>query len=503
MPRSAQFAAALLLFAALGGPARAADAPCDVYLLAGQSNMDGRGKAADLTDEQRRCPEGARIFYRNPPAASEGWQPLAPGYSGAPGYKGKLPSPTFGPEIGFAQGIAPATAGRRLALIKGSKGGTSLSKDWNPGVKGQRETQGPCYRAFIETVGLATAALKAEGSTFAIRGLLWHQGESDAGSSTEVYQQRLTTLISRLREDLELPELPVVVGEVFDNGKRDTVRAAQQAVAAAVPHVAFASAEGLKTWDGGTHFDAASQLTLGERMAAAMQKLVQPTLFIIGDSTVNNGTRGQQGWGTPIAGLFDPEKIRVVNRARGGRSSRTYLTEGLWEKVLAEMQPGDYVLMQFGHNDGGPLTGGRGRASLKGNGEETQDVAAGDKKETVHTYGWYLRKYTADAKAKGATPIVLSPVPRNMWKGDKVNRASGDYGKWAAEAAQAGGALFIDLNALIAQRYDEAGPQKVAELYFGPTDHTHTTPAGALLNAECVAEGIKGLKECPLAGCLK
>src|SRR5260221_1596631 len=106
---------------------------------------------------------------------------------------------------------------------------------------------------------------------------------------------------------------------------------------------------------------------------------------------------------------FDKTKSIVANRAIGGRSSRTYLTEGLWDKVLAGMKPGDFVLMQFGHNDGGPLTGGRARASLKGNGEETQEVTdeKTDKKELVHTYGWYIRKYVTDAKAKGAMPIVL------------------------------------------------------------------------------------------------
>src|SRR5262245_23109501 len=69
-----------------------------------------------------------------------------------------------------------------------------------------------------------------------------------------------------------------------------------------------------------------------------------PTLFIVGDSTVNNGTKGQQGWGTPLAALFDPKKITVDNRARGGRSSRTFITEGLWDKVLADLRPGDFVL---------------------------------------------------------------------------------------------------------------------------------------------------------------
>src|SRR5580765_8639456 len=81
-----------------------------------------------------------------------------------------------------------------------------------------------------------------------------------------------------------------------------------------------------------------------------------PTLFIIGDSTVKNSTKGLQGWGTPIAGLFDATKITVENRALGGRSSRTYRTEGLWDQTLAKMKPGDFVLMQFGHNDGGGLT---------------------------------------------------------------------------------------------------------------------------------------------------
>src|ERR1051326_2388426 len=99
-----------------------------------------------------------------------------------------------------------------------------------------------------------------------------------------------------------------------------------------------------------------------------------PTLYLIGDSTVNTPTKGQQGWGTPLPAFFDQSKITVVNRARGGRSSRTFYTEGLWDQVRDSLKPGDFVLMQFGHNDGGSLTDGRARASLKGNGDETQDV---------------------------------------------------------------------------------------------------------------------------------
>ncbi len=229
-----------------------------------------------------------------------------------------------------------------------------------------------------------------------------------------------------------------------------------------------------------------------------------PALWLIGDSTVSNGSGrgdgGLWGWGAPLAGSFDPAKIKVLNRARGGRSSRTFLTEGLWEKVAAELKPGDFVMMQFGHNDGGPLTGPKGRASLKGNGDETQE--GGDKAETVQSYGWYLRKYIADAKAKGATPIVLSQIPRNIWRNGKVSRASRDYGKWAREAAVAGGALFIDLNEIVAGHYEELGQEKVKTEFFSEKDHTHTLAAGAKVNAASVIEGIKGLKDCPLAGFL-
>ncbi len=241
-------------------------------------------------------------------------------------------------------------------------------------------------------------------------------------------------------------------------------------------------------------------LGLGGRLQSTQAPTPLPTLFLIGDSTIKNGTPDQQGWGDPFARMFDPVRIRVENRARGGRSSRTYRTEGLWDRVLAELKPGDFVMMQFGHNDGGSMTEGRARASVKGSGDETQDVivAATGAHEAVHTYGWYIRQYVHEAKAMGATAIVLSPVPRNIWRDGKVARASNDYGKWAAEAARAEGAFFIDLNDIVARHYEEEGQEKVRALYFGPTDHTHTTPAGAELTARGAAEGLRARHDCPL-----
>jgi lysophospholipase L1-like esterase len=223
-----------------------------------------------------------------------------------------------------------------------------------------------------------------------------------------------------------------------------------------------------------------------------------PTLYLIGDSTVRNG--GGQGadalwgWGNFLSQHFDPNQIRVVNRAIGGRSSRTFWTEGRWDEVRSQLKAGDFVLIQFGHNDGGSPTGDRGRGSLRGNGAETQVITnQAGVVETVYTYGWYLRQYIAGAKAKGATPIVLSQVPRNIWQHGKVGRESDRYGKWAREAADQEGATFIDLNELVAVRYEQLGEATVRELFFKPTDHTHTTRAGAELNATVVADAMRVL----------
>ncbi len=230
----------------------------------------------------------------------------------------------------------------------------------------------------------------------------------------------------------------------------------------------------------------------------------RPTLWLIGDSTVRNGNgRGVDamwGWGSLIGAHFDTAKIQVENRAIGGRSSRTFLTEGRWENVLKEIKPGDFVMMQFGHNDGGGLNGNRGRGSLKGNTDDTQTITNNNGKvEVVHTYGWYLRQYIAGAKAKGATPIVVSQIPRNIWKDGKVGRESSGYGKFCKEAAEQGGAAFLDLNSLVADRYEQIGEATVGAMFFRPADHTHTTLAGAKLNAAMVADGVRGLKDSSLA----
>lgn len=236
----------------------------------------------------------------------------------------------------------------------------------------------------------------------------------------------------------------------------------------------------------------------------------QPRLILIGDSTVRcgraNGVNGLWGWGQVIGAHFDLKRISIENHAMGGTSSRSFQTQGNWEKALERVRPGDYVLMQFGHNDGGEMfIGDRPRASIKGNGEETKEgvVEATGKSETVHSYGWYVRKFIADVRAKEATPIVCSLIPRNRWQDGKVIRAGNDYAKWAEEAAKQGGTAFINLNELVAARYEQFGERHVGEQFFTKTDWTHTTLAGAKLNAECIAQGISQLEEVGLSKYLK
>jgi lysophospholipase L1-like esterase len=223
-----------------------------------------------------------------------------------------------------------------------------------------------------------------------------------------------------------------------------------------------------------------------------------PIFFVIGDSTANNNANGGLGWGDPFISYFDPMKLKVVNRARAGRSSRTFVTEGLWDSVLREMKTGDFVLIQFGHNDGGPLDTGRARGSLPGTGEETKEITTSNgAKEVVHTYGWYLRKFISEAKAKGITPIVASLTVRNIWQDGRVERGSGNFGQWAMEVARAEHVSFIDVTKIIADQYETLGQESVKELFA--TDHTHTSPKGAELNAASVVAGLKTLKEISLS----
>ena len=217
-----------------------------------------------------------------------------------------------------------------------------------------------------------------------------------------------------------------------------------------------------------------------------------PTVFVVGDSTARN--QADLGWGDHFAQYFDTSRINVANRAIAGRSSRTFIREGAWDKVLAEMKAGDYVLLQMGHNDGGNLDGAKPRGSLKGLGDETKDVTLQDGTvETVHTYGWYIRKYIADTRAKHATPILLSLTIRNIWKDSSdgkphIERDMG-YDAELRQIAADQNVAYVDMGTIEADRLEADGPEKTALLF--PKDHTHTSAEGAERNAESVALALR------------
>jgi rhamnogalacturonan acetylesterase len=227
-----------------------------------------------------------------------------------------------------------------------------------------------------------------------------------------------------------------------------------------------------------------------------------PTLFLVGDSTARNKT--DLGWGDHLAPLFDTAKINIANRAVAGRSSRTYINEGRWTAVMAEMKAGDFVLIQMGHNDGGDLGGAKPRGTLKGVGEESQDVLQttgplSGQVETVHTYGWYLRKYIAETRAKHATPILLTVTVRNIWKDGRIERDMG-FREFEYQVGAAEHVPVVDMASVAADRWEAMGAEKTAA-YF-PIDHTHTSAAGADLNAHSVVSALRGAGS-PLVSYLK
>lgn len=251
--------------------------------------------------------------------------------------------------------------------------------------------------------------------------------------------------------------------------------------------------EGIRNYKG---LELASYLKPIEKdtITGSSRKDGNPVLFTIGDSTVRNNdsdTDGMWGWGSVIGQYFDDRKITVENCAMAGRSARTYLNEGRWDKVYNALKPGDFVLIQFGHNDGGDINKGKARGELRGNGNESKvfQMEATKQYEVVYTYGWYLRKFIGDAKEKGAIPIILSHTPRNKWKNGKIERNTDSYGLWAKQAAAMGGAYFIDLNKISADKLEKEG-QNQSGSYFNH-DHTHSSLKGANMNAQSIIEGIK------------
>ena len=238
----------------------------------------------------------------------------------------------------------------------------------------------------------------------------------------------------------------------------------------------------------------------------------RPVVFFTGDSTVKNADKeddGMWGWASQAATVFDEHKITLVNAARAGRSTRTFIREGLWEKVYNSLQPGDFVTIQFGHNDICPITDAKARGVIA----ETKDTLHTYKLddgtyEVVYSFGWYLKKMIEDCREKGATPILVSLTPRNEWPDGRIERRDDSYGKWYREVVRETGVEFIDMHNISADFLDKkfavgslpadkekakakiAAIKEKAGIYF-KKDHTHASKLGAQMNATSFAKGLR------------
>lgn len=239
----------------------------------------------------------------------------------------------------------------------------------------------------------------------------------------------------------------------------------------------------------------------------------KPVVFITGDSTVKNKDSdkdGMWGWGSQAYTVFDQNKVTCVNVAKAGRSTRSYVREGRWEQVYNTLQPGDFVLLQFGHNDICPIADAKERGVIPGTADtcHVYKMEKDGRYEVVYSFGWYLRKMIDDCREKGATPILVSLTPRNEWPHGKVERRNDSYGKWYREVVEQTGVDFLDVHNISADFLDrkfasksEEKSKKAASKYFN-NDHTHTSLAGARMNAQSVAKGLRDINS-PLAAYLK
>jgi len=213
------------------------------------------------------------------------------------------------------------------------------------------------------------------------------------------------------------------------------------------------------------------------------------TLFLVGDSTMAQklaSKRPETGWGEALQQYFDVDQVRVVNLARNGRSTRSFVAEGRWDALLAELKPGDYVFVQFGHND-----------------EKAENPSVYADART--DYPRNLRRFVSDVRAKGGHPVLLTPVARRRFGPDgTVQDTHGAYPDAVRAVAGSDSVPLIDMqrrSTAVLREYGEAGSRALflhvdssarhPNYPRGVRDDTHFSPLGAALMARQVAEGIR------------
>ncbi len=208
----------------------------------------------------------------------------------------------------------------------------------------------------------------------------------------------------------------------------------------------------------------------------AAAPVCRPHLYVIGDSTVADYPVERYpltGWGQKLPELFCGARIAVVNAARSGRSSRSFYEEGSWEPIRNQLRRGDYVFIQFGHND-----------SKKADPARHTEPGA--------SYQDYLHRYVGAARARGAVPVLVTPVCRNVWESNgRLKDTHGDYPGAMRDLALRENVPLLDLHAMTQARFQTLGPEKASRLFMncnpgefpaypdGRADNTHLCERGA------------------------
>lgn len=242
--------------------------PVKVFILGGQSNMDGTGRSEDLPIGYRIPPENVMAWDNK----KEKWVPLGTdSFAERRKYK-------FGPEIAFSHLLAEKFPGHRIAIVKTSAGGTKLWKHWLPGQ--------PMYTKFLNNMENALQNLKSNGVDYEISGMLWMQGESDAETLewANAYENNLKLLFKDVRSQTGKKGLPIVMGRIsigllrktpwnFDYTKE--VQQAQERVASQDEHVFIIHTDALPTLKDNTHFNSEANIWLGNEMGSIMTKALE------------------------------------------------------------------------------------------------------------------------------------------------------------------------------------------------------------------------------------
>jgi lysophospholipase L1-like esterase len=228
---------------------------------------------------------------------------------------------------------------------------------------------------------------------------------------------------------------------------------------------------GAANWDEKLTLEFAGNATF-ERLR--IEAATAPTLFLAGDSTVTDQPVAPNGsWGQALPRFF-ADSLAVANHAESGETLKSFVTELRLAKLLSRLRAGDWVMIQFGHND------------QKVQWPQTHADAA-------TTYRAWLRTYIAEIRARGATPIlVTSPDRRNFDANGRIDSTLGDYPEAMRIVGREEGIAVIDLNAMSRRFYEALGPEAAARVFAdGGRDKTHFNDIGALALARCVVEGVR------------